>query len=331
MKICKKGEGKRILVILLAAVLFMGSLFPVTAEASGQAESAGTSGQTEAAETSEQAEPLHAVYDEGNLFTDRDEADLEKYAKKYGAKSNVRYYIITQNVFLQSDPDEEENSYEEEFLDEEEFLNEDENSNVYNGNIEGYTIDLSEQFYNEQVKPSGYTDAVIFTIVIEYECFKDKAKGNYSDRYADVFGQGSAKISLDANRAQGVFDKAKPSLSDADFKQAAIDVMRTATDYMQYRPGIDPSLVIFRLWFQVLLAMIIAGIVVGIMLYHSGGKMTVNNRTYLDAGHSRILARRDVYLRTTVTKTKKESSSSSGGGGHSGGGGGGGSHGGGHF
>jgi len=68
------------------------------------------------------------------------------------------------------------------------------------------------------------------------------------------------------------------------------------------------------------------------MAYGSGGRVTVNNRTYLDNQHSNLINRRDDYIRTVTTRARKPSNNngdgrSSGGGGisldgysHSGGG-----------
>ncbi|MDD6208545.1 MAG: TPM domain-containing protein [Clostridiales bacterium] len=290
MKMKQLKKHGRVMTLLLMACLLLGTLFP-------------------AAMADAEEKTSQAVYDDAGLFTEEQKASLESYAKKYGEKAKVSYYIVTKNVYLKND------------------------FSGYLGNIESYTENLSERFYDEVAKADGNEDAVILTIVIEYDSFtigKKVDPDDHTDRYADVSGQGYGKERLDDNRAQMVFNKIKPQLSRDDYEQAAEKMMQVSYQYMKFRPGIDPSLFIFRLWFQILLALIVGGVVVGMMVYHSGGKITVNDRTYLDTSTSRILARRDTYLRTTVTKTKKESSSSGGGGGgHSGGGGG--SHGGGHF
>ncbi|MNC75575.1 hypothetical protein D3C75_1271320 [compost metagenome] len=66
--------------------------------------------------------------------------------------------------------------------------------------------------------------------------------------------------------------------------------------------------------------MVIGGIVVGIMAYNSGGRVTVNRATYEDSGASSVVDRGDRYIRTTVTKTKIEKNNNNGGGGGGGGG-----------
>ena len=67
------------------------------------------------------------------------------------------------------------------------------------------------------------------------------------------------------------------------------------------------------------------------MAYNSGGRVTVSEGTYRDFSSSRVVDRRDNYLRTSVTKTRKPSSdNNSSGGGFSGGGSSGGTTSGGH-
>lgn len=247
-----------------------------------------------------------AVHDEAKLFTEPQIERLERAAKEYGEKAKVHFYVLTKVIYAENPP------YE------------------FSDGIEWYTEELSEVFYASVAKPAECEDAVIFTIVIERSLDDYGSVDSYTDRYADVSGQGYGKKRLDNNRAQAVFDEVKSTLSGSNYAGAAEDVMEISYEYMKYRPGVDPRFVLFRLWFQVILALGAGAVIVGIMVHHAGGKITVNNLTYLDTANSRILARRDTYLRTSVTKTRKESSSGGGGGGggHSGGSG---SHGGGHF
>ena len=86
---------------------------------------------------------------------------------------------------------------------------------------------------------------------------------------------------------------------------------------MGFKPGVNPDNILFNIWFQLGGALVIGGIVVGLMAYRSGGRVTVNSHTYEDASTSGIVDRQDQYIRTTVTKRKieKSSGSSSGGGG----------------
>ncbi len=63
--------------------------------------------------------------------------------------------------------------------------------------------------------------------------------------------------------------------------------------------------VIYNTWFQLFAAIIIGISTVAIMASRSGGRATINNRTYLNEGNSGVVARRDDYIRTSVTKVKR--------------------------
>lgn len=230
-----------------------------------------------------------SVYDWAGSFRDSEIRELEAMAQKYGQRANVRYYIVTQDIFLDQSP------------------------YPYGSGIESYTKTLSEDFYDAVAAASGEKDAVILTIVMEYPNKDALRSGAYTDRYADVSGHGYCKTYLDDDRAQSVFDKIRPLLAADDLFGAAGTAIRTSYRYMKFRPGVDPSLLIFRLWFQILICLAAGGIITGSIVHRSGGRITTDERTYLDAAGSRILARRDRYLRTTVTRVKKQNDNSSSG------------------
>lgn len=85
---------------------------------------------------------------------------------------------------------------------------------------------------------------------------------------------------------------------------------------MGIRPGVDLNNILFNLRFQIAASLGIAGIAVGIMAYSSDGRTTVDAGTYQDSGSTRIIDRRDIYLRTSVTKRRKPSNNNSSRGGH---------------
>jgi uncharacterized protein len=62
------------------------------------------------------------------------------------------------------------------------------------------------------------------------------------------------------------------------------------------------------------------------MAYRSGGRVTVNAQTYMDANRSQVLDRYDNFVNQTVTRTKIQKNTSTGGGGGGGMTGGGRSH-----
>ncbi|MNJ65394.1 hypothetical protein D3C77_614040 [compost metagenome] len=139
----------------------------------------------------------------------------------------------------------------------------------------------------------------------------------------DVYLAGFYKAEqyLDDGRLDQIRSKITPNLSSGDYRLAFEKYIKTAHKYMGFKPGVNPDNPLFNLGFQLIAALVVGGIVVGVMTYRSGGRVTVNRRTYEDANASGIVDRQDQYLRTTTTKRKIErnTNSSSGGGGGGGG------------
>lgn len=132
------------------------------------------------------------------------------------------------------------------------------------------------------------------------------------NRYVNVQAYGKAQNRI----TDGVCDKIIDAIYDdlkAGYYYNVIEVYADeAVDYLNYVP------IYLRAWVQLIAALIIGGIAVSAMAVKSGGVMTVNADTYLDSRYSGIRARRDDYIRTSVTKRKKPKPSE--GGGSSGGG-----------
>ena len=167
---------------------------------------------------------------------------------------------------------------------------------------------MTENFYDEYApgydKPHGNT--VILTIVL-------------SSRDVHLEGYYKGEEYLDSGRLDKIRNKITSDISSGDYKQAFEQYIKTAHRYMGYEPGVNPDNILFNIWFQLGSAVAIGGIAVGVMAYRSGGRVTVNRRTYEDASTSGILEHEDRYIRTTTTKRKIERNT----GGGSGGGGGG--------
>ena len=123
-------------------------------------------------------------------------------------------------------------------------------------------------------------------------------------------GYEKAETYLSDNRLDKIRDKLIPILKDGDYAQAYRLFVQDADKYMKSRPEFY-----FQTWFHFIAAIVVGAIVVGSMLIKIGGKVTVNERTYMDAKNSRVVSRRDDYLRKTVTRRKKPSNKSGGGGG----------------
>ncbi|MBC8079502.1 MAG: TPM domain-containing protein, partial [Gorillibacterium sp.] len=171
---------------------------------------------------------------------------------------------------------------------------------------------MTQDFYDEHAPgyDKSHGNAVILTM-------------DMKNREIYLAGFYKAKEYLDDGRLDKIRNKITPYLTSGDYELAFEKYIKTAHKYMGFRPGANPDNILFNGWFQLAVSLGIAGIIVGLMAYHSGGRVTVDRRTYEDAGTSGILEQQDQYIRTTVTKRKIEKSSgggSGGGGGTSGGG-----------
>lgn len=139
-------------------------------------------------------------------------------------------------------------------------------------------------------------------------------------RRVHLEGYYKAEKYLDSGRLLKIQKKITPDLSRGNYKQAFEKYIKTAHRYMGFEPDMNPDNILFNIWFQLGTAAAIGAIAVGVMAYRSGGRVTVNSRTYEDTSTSGILNQQDRYVRTTVTKQKIERNTSSGSGGGGGGG-----------
>lgn len=148
----------------------------------------------------------------------------------------------------------------------------------------------------------------------------DKPHGNtvilaldMSERDVMIAGFSKGKKYLDDQRATLIREKITPSLSSGNYYDAFTQYIELGSEYMGYMPGVNPESFLLKTWFHLILAIGIAGVVVGSMAYNSGGKVTVNERTY--TGNFQVLERKDIYLTKSVTKRRKPQNNNKGGGG----------------
>lgn len=125
---------------------------------------------------------------------------------------------------------------------------------------------------------------------------------------------------LDNSRAESIREKITPDLSNGYYYDAFRSYIELSHEYLGLEPGVNPDNILMKLWFQLVVSISIAGIIVMFMVYRSGGRMTTSGGTYLDASQSAVTQRRDSYVRTDISKVKKPSNNNKGGGGVTGGG-----------
>ena len=97
---------------------------------------------------------------------------------------------------------------------------------------------------------------------------------------------------MDNERLDLIREQITPDLSSGNYFEAFQTFIEKSYEYMGIRPGVHPESLLFKWWFQMAIAMITGAVVVGILAYHSGGKMSVTSRAYLDPKTSRVVSAR---------------------------------------
>lgn len=163
-------------------------------------------------------------------------------------------------------------------------------------------------FFDDWAEEHQQEDAVVLTIDI-------------GSRDVYLAGFGTAQRTLDNQRIDMVLDRIMPYMRSGDYGGAFGKTVETSSRYMEFRPGVNPENIFFKTWFQAAIALLVGGIVVGIMVYNSGGRVTTTSRTYIDDANTRVRHRQDRFRNKTVSRRKVQKSSGGGGGGGFGGGG----------
>lgn len=123
-----------------------------------------------------------------------------------------------------------------------------------------------------------------------------------------------AEDHLDTTRIDKILDKATPYITDGEYFEGFKTYMEETTYYLGLKPGYNPDSVFHKIWFQLLISLLIGALVVGLMVSNRGGKVTVNHTTYADSDESGVVSSDDRYITTHITKVKKPSNNSKGGG-----------------
>lgn len=172
-------------------------------------------------------------------------------------------------------------------------------------NPEGRDVQLmTEDLYDR--KAFGYNQPFGNAVILTMDMY---------NREVYLAGFGTAEHTLNNSRLDKVRSKITPELAAGNYEAAFAKYIQLSNEYMNYKLGTTPDNLLFKLWFQLLIAAAIGGIIVWIMAARSGGVVTVDRSTYEDSSVSGVLDSYDNYTHTTVTKHKIEKSSSSGGGG----------------
>lgn len=162
-------------------------------------------------------------------------------------------------------------------------------------------------FFDEWAVDNNQENAVLLTIDI-------------ASREVFLSGFGTAETSLDDERIDLVLDRIFPELQAGDYGGAYEEMMAVSSEYMDYRPGVNPESIFLKTWFHAVVSLVLGGGIVGSMLYNSGGRVTTTPRTYFDGDNTQVTNREDRFRNKTVTRSKIPQNKGGGGGGFGGGG-----------
>lgn len=170
-----------------------------------------------------------------------------------------------------------------------------------------YIYDYMGDFFDKWAEENNQENAVLLTI-------------NNETREVYLAGFGTAQRSLDNQRIELVLDRIMTEMRADDYGGAFRTTVETASRYMEFRPGVNPESIFFKTWFQLAIALVLGGVVVGIMLFNSGGRITTNAGTYFDGNHTKVTNKQDRFRNKTVTRRQVPKKTGGGGGGFGGGG-----------
>ncbi|WFR56938.1 TPM domain-containing protein [Anaerocolumna sp. AGMB13025] len=262
------------------------------------------------------------VYDNYGLFSSEEVADLEDICSKYGDEGKIDIVMITDDF-----SDKSRQEYLEDFYDEHGF-----GFDKEFGDTAMILINMNQD--DRGVEIQGYGNAEYYLNNDRIEHMLDDVVALLKDgSYYDAMDEFAKQAAYYMNQDKGV--NTSPATGADDSGESGYtgpgnnyggsgsnnygeSGYAGPSDYY----GEKDDNIFYNTFFQVAIAVIIGAVAVGIMAANSGGRVTVSNRTYLDEGHSGIVATRDDYIRTTTTRVKKPTNDNNNGGGRSSGGGG---------
>lgn len=226
------------------------------------------------------SEDVIRVWDHGNCFSPTEYEQLEDLAEKYSTDSSYEFLIVTTTSRTEYDYSQSSSAEE---------------------NCKNYAAAFYKNYVNTYPELSQKGACVLVLDLSE-------------NRYASIQAFGKLKGSglLKQSRCQTIIDKITKDFHSDNWYEGCDTYLDTASRYVKIKFGIDPESIFLKLWFQLLLALVVGILIVLFNAINMGGKMTVNDRTYLDDSRSRLIGKHDHYIRTSVTKTKRSSDNDSG-------------------
>jgi uncharacterized protein len=249
------------------------------------------------------------IEDNAGILSDSVESNLLQKLTDYAEKSNLDLVILTTNDLNTKvkDDDDAITNYVKGYL--EDYIDENIDNGTFTEDVAILYFDSAYRWLNIQ----GYGSAESILNDDRIETILDKISSYFrEDDYYNAFlnfGKNAKYYATlqstgnSSNSSQNGSNNTSPNGSHGNnYNNGHGQTSQNNYDDAQ-RQFVEN--VLYKTWFQLLAAIIIGVITVAIMASRSGGRVTTNNHTYLNEGNSGLVARRDDYISTSVTKVKR--------------------------
>jgi uncharacterized protein len=254
---------------------------------------------TDKVSAAQTADTVQHVYDKAGLLSDSEISDLEEQCTTYGNDAGVEIMILTH--------DDSSAPYAETYIE-----------NFEDKLPVGDRVYLLIDMANREVFMEGYGKAETYIHskridAIINEITPDLTAGKYYDacltyiKRSAAYMKDDSELNYDHNYNQTP-QSSNPNAPNYDETWPSDGYGSNSSS--NYQAAAD---LLSNVWFQILIALAIGAISVGVMAYNSGGRMTAGSGTYIDPNHSGLIGRSDDYIRTTVTRIRRPQNNNTGG------------------
>ncbi|WOO34976.1 TPM domain-containing protein [Anaerocolumna sp. AGMB13020] len=299
-------------VTLLSPMTVMASADKTTkASAASEEESAAAETVTDAQAESGTENKKQYLFDNYGLFTEKEADSLKAACLEYSEEAKADIIMITTSTL----DGKTAQNYMEDFYDEMKFGYDKEY-----GDTVMLLVNMEEN--NRWVEIQGYGQAEYYVNNdrIEY-MLDDITKILKNGEYRDAFLEFAKQSAYYMNESKGVKETPASGNTNSNGSTGSGNYGESSYNGPSNYYGEKEENPLYNTVVQLVIALVIGGISVGVMAANSGGRMTAQGRTYLDEGRSGLTDHRDDYLRTTTTRVKKPTNDNNSGGRSSGGGG----------
>lgn len=242
------------------------------------------------------------IHDKAKLLSSSELSSLNDMIQSAEASTDIEIYILTHDNSRSAAPE----RYIEDFADAlgsgnqviflydkyrgEIFIQGYETAEIY---IHSKRIDKILDAMTDDLRSGNYVDAFTTYINMVLEYMNDDSDLNYDHNY----------------------NQSSPSKGSNNSSNHSNNFYNNDYDDQYYKSENTVDSLLANPLFQIVASLIIGAIGIAIMIGNTKAKMTTNGNHYMDPSRSKLIGRRDQYLRTTVTRVRKPQNNNSGGGG----------------